>query len=333
MHFQQIPLLICCFFFCISCQVEEFIIEDYTQENDKEVFQMTPIIRMADWTRMQGGSIFNDLLVCMTAADWGETPNGFIYDLNTEEKVCSMTFTSTLGQICFYMPHANQISFGQFYLNEESDFPLLYVSQVNGGNGINDIRGERGVLVYDLERAGNNLYIPKLVQVIIPELSDDELMNKIGRYTPNYVVDTDKNQFIIIGYPNNSWYDLSGPQPIAILPIPSIKDGEVFVFNNTDIIDSFTLPETIGPQQSFYYKGKVYSSGGDAGQASLRVIDLEKKSVVFFRDLTDITKGEPQFLGLWHEKILYYEYGISGQLYEIIIPGFNINSNTQINDN
>lgn len=133
---------------------------------------------------------------------------------------------------------------------------MLYVSQVNGGNGNNDLQGERGVLVYNLEKIGENKYDPKLVQAIIPNLSDYDLIRKIGNYTPNYVVDTDNDQFIIIGYPNNSWYKLTGQQPIAVLPIPNVTLSQEYVFTDKDIVDSFSLPITIAPQQSFYYDGK-----------------------------------------------------------------------------
>lgn len=329
-----------CFFLEVSCQVETIILDHTSsqvdvekiednlndpQSDDSNTFHMTPLIQLENWTGMQGGAIIDDLLVCLTATDWGGIPNGFIYNLQKGERVCSLLFNSSFENKRYYMPHANQVSFGKYFLDDKSAFPLLYVSQVNGGNGRNDIRGERGVLVYDLEKTGDDEYYPRLLQAIIPDLTDSTLMKKIGAYTPNYIVDTDNNQFVIIGYPNNSWYDLSGAQPIAIMPIPDIKVGKEYVFSDKDIIDSYTLPKTIGPQQSFYYKGMVFSSGGDTGQASIRVIDLKKKEVVYYMDMTSITSGEPQFLGIWGEKMVYYEYGSSGQMYEINIPGFTFN--------
>ena len=195
------------------------------------------------------------------------------------------------------------------------------------------MQGERGVLVYNLEKIGENKYDPKLVQAIIPDLSDYDLIRKIGNYTPNYVVDTDNDQFIIIGYPNNSWYELTGQQPIAVLPIPNVTLSQEYVLTDKDIVDSFSLPITIAPQQSFYYDGKVYPSGGDKGQASLRVIDMESKDVVYYRDMTEITKGEPQFLGLWNNKMLYCEYDSTGLVYEIIIPENIFKRDYQTNDN
>lgn len=82
------------------------------------------------------------------------------------------------------------------------------------------------------------------------------------------------------------------------------------------------LPRTVATQQSFYYDGRIFSTGGDAGQASLRVIDIDGQKEEYYMDMSVITKGEPQFLGLWKDKVLYYEYGYDGIVYEIVIPGY-----------
>ncbi len=321
---KNLFLLILLVHFCITsfgCTKEEKVVivpED-------ETIIMESYLIFENWEKRQGGAIYNDMLVCLNATDqtMGVEPNGFIYDVRTGVKLCDMTFTSTLMGKKYTMPHANQVSFSTEFYDEESDFPLLYVSQVNGGSGKQDLRGERGVLVYNLMKLSENHYEPQMVQAIMPDVTDSLLMSKLGEYTLNYIVNTDKNQLVVIGYPNDSWYDLSGAQPIVIFNIPSLSEGVEIVLNHNDIEESYTLPIPVGPQQSFYYKNKIYSAGGDRGQASIRVIDLQSQSVVFFADLTGKTKGEPQFLGLWEGKMLYYEYDLSGQVYEIILPNYH----------
>lgn len=294
---------------------------------DDESFQMIPYLTFEQWEKRQGGAIYKDKLVCFNAMDKGGRPQGFIYDVRTGIKLCEMSFSFTLDSKEYYPLHANQVSFGNQFYDEESDFPLLYISQVNGGNGRNDIRGERGVLVYNLRRISENNYIPELVQAIIPDLDDSQLMSKMGNYTPNYIVDTDKHQLVVIGYPNSSWYDLSGPQPIAVFRLPDLADGKEIVLTNNDIVDSYTLPISLIPQQSFYHEGKIFMVCGFSKQAALRVINLSDKSVEYFYDMTRITSGEPQFLGLWNEKLLYYEYNASGIVYEVIVPDYSFKNN------
>lgn len=289
-------------------------------------FQMERFGIFEAWEQRQGGAVYGDYLITLNATDRETNPNGFIYDIQSGRKICDMYFPNTLDGKSYYKPHANQVSFGEAFYDAESSFPLLYVSQVNGGSGYNDIRGERGVLVYNLKQTSNNTYEPELVQAVIPDLNDSSLMKKIGNYTPNYIVDPEHNQFVIIGYPNNSWYDLSGEQPVVLIEIPQLSDGSEVVFTKDAVIDSYTLDMAIGPQQSFYYGGKIFSSGGDRGQASLRVIDLASKSVEYYKDMSVITNGEPQFLGLWGSKVLYYEYDTSGQIYELKIPGYSFDN-------
>lgn len=295
---------------------------------DDESFQMIPYLTFEQWEKRQGGAIYKDKLVCFNAMDKGGRPQGFIYDVRTGIKLCEMSFSFSLDNKDYYPPHANQVSFSNQFYDAESDFPLLYISQVNGGNGRNDIRGELGVLVYNLRRISENYYIPELVQAIIPDLNDNLLMSKIGNYTPNYIVDTDNNQLVVIGYPNNSWYDLSGPQPIVVFRLPSIIDGHEIVLTKKDVLESFTLPVSLIPQQSFYYGEKIFTVCGFPNQAALRVINLSNKSVEFFCDMTSVTSGEPQFLGLWNEKLLYYEYNTSGIVYELIFPGYSFINNS-----
>lgn len=287
---------------------------------DSDSLKVTEFGVFEDWHNMQGGAIYGDKLVCLMATDEmkeGTEYNGFIYDLNTGKKESDLLFDSVLNGRYFSKPHANQISFGKHFYDNESYFPLLYVSQVNGGTGKNDISGERGVLVYNLAYK-NGEYSPVLVQAIIPDLSDTKLLKAIGQYTPNYIVDTLNDQILVMGYPNQSWFDLRGPQPLALFNIPSLNDGEVILLSYSDLIEVFQLDRSFGIQQSVIFNRKVYSTGGVKNKGTLRVIDLEKKRQERLYNLSVFSGGEPQFIGVWRNRFLYYEAGTSGVLYEFL---------------
>lgn len=291
-------------------------------------FNPTLYKTLPNWQNMQGGAVYGNYLVCLMATDELNNPtaNGFIYDLATGTKLYDLLFGSTLGSKTYEMPHANQVSFGTKFYNSNSRFPLLYVSQVNGGSSTLWNNSERGVLVYDLQTEDDGeTFTPVLVQAIIPDLTTIDsqtgkpvMENYIGKYTPNYIYDTDKDQLVVIGYPNDSWYNLSGEQPVAIFNVPLISDGDEIVLTESDVIDSYKLPVSNGLQQSFYRNGRIYISGGVANNGNIRVLDLSLKRVITYVDLTQWNNGEPQFLGYWNRKMLYYTAGTSGIIYDIV---------------
>lgn len=307
----------------VNEEEEQVLLPEEIVVFDSDTLKVLYYNKMEDWHNMQGGAIYKDKLVCIMATDemLDEDCNGFIYDITTGKKISGLHFLSALGGKTYAKPHANQVSFGSHFYDENSDFPLLYVSQVNGGSTALWAASERGVLVYNLERSvvdGVITYNPVLVQAIVPDLTDIDLMKKIGKYTPNYIVDTDNNQMVVIGYPNESWYNLSGPQPIAIFSLPSFSRGKEIVLTSSEVVDSFFLPESEGIQQSFYKDGKLYVSGGFWAHGTIRIIDLAKRDVITKVELDQFTNKEPQFFGNWRNRFLYYEAGTEGQIYEFV---------------
>lgn len=318
----NLAFVLCTFIPTSACNKIDIVINtEIDNSNDFHMnfdsLELSFFNELEDWHNMQGGAVYGDKLVCLMATDEMKegAVNGFIYNLITGKKECDLLFTSTLNDRHFYKPHANQVSFSSKFYNEKSDFPLLYVSQVNGGE---TIKGERGVLVYNLEKQNNGAYSPVMVQAIIPDLEDELLMEKLGAFTPNYIVDNDKNQLVVMGYPQASWYVLDGPQPITIFNIPSLNQGNVVKLSNRDVIDSFILDVSCGIQQSCIKGPILYSSGGFTERGTIRIINLiTKKSEKIF-NLAPLTSGEPQFLGIWRNNYLYYEAGTSGIVYEIL---------------
>ena len=315
-------ILVCIISFQTACgTIEMSDIPEGTVFYDSDSLQILYYKKFQLWQNMQGGAIYKDKLICLMATDEmeGETVNGFIYDLKSGCRIANLYFSSKMGDIFFAKPHANQVSFGKKFYSRQSEFPLLYVSQVNGGRGAYDIFGERGVLVYDITKDKKGFYHPNLVQVIMPDLEDEALMDKLGKYTPNYIVDTIKQQLIVIGYPDSSWFKLDGPQPIAVLDLPTCtkKEGEQVVkFRNENVLDNYRLDRSLGIQQSFIKNNTLYTSCGMHGNGAIRIVDLQSKQVKKVYRLSTIMEGEPQFFGVWRGRYLFYEAGTGGQFYE-----------------
>jgi meiotically up-regulated gene 157 (Mug157) protein len=176
--------------------------------------------------------------------------------------------------------------------------------------------------VYDLQKQADNSYIPVLVQVIRPDLSTAEKISeieaKIGRYTPNYVVDTDEGCIYILGYEGAGWFPATY-MPVAKIPLPSLSTTE-YVFDADDVIDNYGAEPTVfAIQQPFYKDGKIYIQGGSAGNYNrgIKVLDLARKKIVTIANTRYVHAGEPQFIGLYKGKLLWYDAGDSGDLYEI----------------
>lgn len=291
----------------------------------KNGFIFKKLFTLPSWQNSQGGAIYGKYLVSVMACDEmaAGVTNGHIYDLETKTKVCDLSFGSTLNGTTYSLPHANCVCFGKEKYNASSDFPLLYVSQVNGGSSALWSASERGVLVYDLQKQLDDSYVPVLVQVIRPDLSTeakiDEIEAKIGKYTPNYVVDVENSKLVILGYPAADWFiGYEGGMPVAIMDLPPKSSSEV-VFGASDIEDSYRILMSFAIQQPLLHNGKVYIQGGTSySSRGIQVLDLSRHERVSLVVTTNAHAGEPQFIGLYDGKCLWYDAGTSGDIYEVV---------------
>ena len=289
-------------------------------------YNFKKLFTLPNWQNSQGGAIYGDYLVTLIACD--ENPdaetNGFIYNLKTKTKIADLLFGSTLEGVAYMLPHANCVCFGRQFYSAQSEFPLLYVSQVNGSSGSLFNSSERGCLVYDLQRQPDDSYVPVLVQVIKPDLSTAEkiasIEDKIGKYTPNYVVDADNGRLVILGYPEASWFTgLDKGMPVAVMDLPPVSQ-EVVTYDADDIFDNYVVSMPFAIQQSIYNCGRIYQQGGLEGNSArgINVIDLVQKKSVSQVITTTAHAGEPQFIGLHDGKLLWYDAGTSGDIYEVV---------------
>ena len=275
-----------------------------------------------NWSNSQGGAIYGDYLVTCMAIDniADNTTNGFLYNIKTGTLISNLIFGHTLNGVDYEKPHANEVCFGKEFYNSDSQFPLLYVSQVRDSGPSAGIKG--GAMVYDLQYDSvNKVYTPVLVQVIIPDTTDTKLMSVWGKYTPNYIVDYDHEAIYVLNYPKETWYDLTGNTYLCKFALPKISDGAVITLTYNDLLEHYELPNCYGLQMSFYYGGKLYISGGFDGLYNTKVIrvwDLTSKCDTTKIDLSRVLTEEPQFIGLYGNRFLWYSAGTSGLISEFI---------------
>lgn len=284
----------------------------------EHTYKIEPFGTIENWKNSQGCAIYGNYLVSVMACDEMEegVVNGYIHNIETLDLVSELKFGHTISEKSYNAPHANQVCFGNEFYNSNSKFPLLYVSQVNAGNGT--ILGEGGTLVYDLQGDDTNGYTPVLVQAIIPDLQDADLMSKIGKYTPNYIVDTDNNKLIVLGYPNATWFDVTGGTPVTVFNLPTIDDGSEVKLTNADCLDSYRINPGHTIQMNVYQDGKIYCQCGVGGSSNkIRVLDLALRKIVSEIDLS-YRNGEPQGIMIWNNRLLWYDAGTSGEIDEFI---------------
>ena len=272
---------------------------------------------LPNWENSQAAAVYNNKLIVCYAMDEIEAgkPNGVMYDLSTKSKICDLYFNAELNGKTYEFPHANQISFGNEYYNEDSHFPLLYISQVLTSKGT-----KGGVMVYDLQFDSNtNEYTPILVQFIQPNVNDEMLMEVWGKYTPNYIIDYDNDWMFVMNYPQPTWDDFAGKQYVTKFRLPKLSDGELITLSSSDLVDSFTLPSCRGIQSSLYHRGKIYLQEGIGGNGGvyLRVLDIASKAIVTDIDLHTAIPEEPQGLFVWNNMLLWYTAGTSGKIFSL----------------
>lgn len=275
-----------------------------------------------NWSNSQGGAIYGDYLVtCMAIDEIADNiTNGHIYNIKTGALVSDLIFGYTMDGVDYQKPHANEVCFGKKFYNNDSQFPLLYVSQVRDSGASAGVKG--GVMVYDLQYdSANSKYVPVLVQVIMPDTNDAELMDVWGKYTPNYIVDVDNDALYVLNYPKATWFDLAGNTFLCKFDLPDPTDTKVVVLTSADLKVHYEIPNCYGLQMTFYYGGKLYISGGFGGINNLKVVrvwDLVSKCETTKIDLSRILSEEPQFIGLYGNRFLWYSAGTSGLISEFI---------------
>lgn len=185
--------------------------------------------------------------------------------------------------------HANTCCFGKHFAREGDEFPLFYVSQWFGDE-------ERGVLVYRITRPDGK-YRCELVQAIIPDPS----MEKIGKGSADWVVDTDSGYLYCFAYKliGNTSTRMDGNAMIVTqFDLPSPDDGPEVTLTDGDVVRSAELDMMLVTQDKCYRNGEIFIvSGSHTVAGSLRLRSLSLLTLTVTRDIDlSVYGGEPQGL-------------------------------------
>lgn len=256
----------------------------------KSVEDVTPIITreiIADNIPYhQSFAIYGDFVFLIS-------PQGICRVYNLVSK--SVVGTIDIDHKGFSLPHGNVCCFGK-KINEESEFPLLYVSQWNG---------EGACLVYEISKNESGLFTLTLKQTIIYK---DCNTDKYGSVLGDWVVDADNGFIYSFKYHlESSTISDNNYNHICQFALPSVADSEVIGFKDSDVIDAFSIPFIPIMQDKKIKNNLLYvASGGGGYSQSITIVDLQQNKTIKSIDLS-CWGGEPEGLDVSKGIVLSYE--------------------------
>ncbi len=258
---------------------------------------------------VQDGCIFNDFFF-----KFHSDGKAVVHSMVSHEELG----TFVLDKADIFQPHCNATCFGNTYVEDSDQFPLLYANIYNSYGKESDRRlGHFGV--YRIFKDQNG-FSSKLIQIIKIGFTDNNGLwhsaNGIDR-SPygNFVVDTDKNHL---------WAFVTRDQGHSTrffcFDLPCFKAGKmderygvpVLELEVSDIQTLFDVPYSYYLQGACYHDGRIYSTEGlgtDDNPSVIRVVDLEAKAEDFVADVqTDGYKKEAEFIDIWNGFFWYGTY-------------------------
>lgn len=201
-------------------------------------------------------------------------------------------------------PHINNASFGK-EKTADSELPFVYVSETDKPHRcfVENISGDQ----------------PTLVQII-------EAKEK-GKLYPNHnwVVDRDSNYLYGI---NRRWHDYLDEEGnvknyVTKYNLPQINEGKFITLSEKDVVDRFEVIFASVMQDAVIKGCMMYiltgyhemAHGKKGAKRALIIIDLEKKKIDKYIDLTYLTTNEPEGVDFWNTKCFIF-CGQNGGLYE-----------------
>ncbi len=245
----------------------------------------------------QDGAIFGSLLF-----RFDHKGNGNVYDLNRidrdadEPTELTPIASFTLARADEIVPHANAVTFGREYYDENDEFPLLY------SNIYNNYAKEEDPLVgtccvYRLTRTPEG-FSAALVQLVSIGFTDDRTLwrsagetNDVRPYG-NFAVDAENATvyaFVMRDADRTTRYFAFDLPPVTAgecdprFGVPHVRLGA------EEIRDAFDAPYHNFIQGACVHDGLIYSVEGfdENVHPALRVIDPRAREEIFFVDLYD----------------------------------------------
>lgn len=277
------------------------------------VFKMEPYFHLVkNGGGQQGAALYGDYLFHATA-------NSEIHIYNMKEK--KHITTLKLGT----MGHADTMCFGIQKVEENDEFPVLYVSGSNSNTS-----GKGGdIYVYRLIRltdeGGNEKWESSLVQhIVTPDVSI------IGSF-PDVVIDTSKKIMWIMGWLNPNDYDKEAGENctncFSKYNIPDIRDGKPdnkgiyqLTLSDEERLSYFLVYDIHAITQGIcFYNGKIICPYGMPSLPfkGIDVVDIEKEMITQNVNLKGASIYEAE-AAVMYENFLYilgqreYVYKCSG---------------------
>lgn len=291
-----------------------YIINDGSNDTHApKYFKMEPYFRLvANGGGQQGAALYGDFLFHATA-------NSEIHIYNMKEK--KHITTLKLGT----MGHADTMCFGIQKVEENDEFPVLYVSGSNSNTS-----GKGGhIYVYRLtqstDEGGNEKWEGSLVQhIVTPNISI------IGSF-PDVVIDTDKKNMWIMGWLSPDGYDTEEgancTNCFSKYNIPDIRDGKLdnngvyqLTLSDEERLSYFLVYDIHAITQGIcFYNGKIICPYGMPSRPfkGVDVVDIEKEKITQNVNLKGASIYEAE-AAVMYEKNLYilgqreYVYKCSG---------------------
>ena len=184
--------------------------------------------------------------------------------------------------------HANNVNFSNYWMDGNTDFPLLYVSECYGSHR---------VFVYSLSFEGI-----ALIQTISFNGSGYESSN---RY--DWFLDNENNLIYTLGNTEN--HDTVENNRILItgFELPSPEEGDV-ILSDEDVIDSFYNKDIYIYQGSFVISSKVYCLFGIINPIGYTVIDLNTQKTSLIVNMESDFIDEPEGISRDNEGLVIVFY-------------------------
>lgn len=215
----------------------------------------------------QSAARFGKYLFCV--AEYVATVN--LYDLEARKTL--YTLTTGITQKSWW--HCNQCCFTDTYYDAADDFPLLYVSMQNNGDGRGECVAFRIVPTWT-DGEISSFTFTQVQSILLPAMSDDNCLGNANfAYDPHYKC------FWVYSRNNNSSAANYRKAKYSQVAVPALWNGATLItdvsLTDADIITSFADDYSmLNAQGGFIQNGRLYFGQGKPGDDSvcLRVIDL-----------------------------------------------------------
>lgn len=278
--------------------------------SNPNLFKLEPLFPLVKGGgSLQGAALHGDYLFQATASNAIH-----IYNMK-EQKYITLLKMSIMG-------HADTMSFGVQKVDENDEFPVLYIS----GSQSNTLGKGGDVYVYrikhSIDETGNENWQGSLIQHI--ETPDVAV---VGSF-PDVVIDKDNNVMWMMGWLTSFPYDHNDGSGctncFSIYEIPDIYEGEPdnkgvyqLTLTEDERISYFLVYDIHAITQGLcYYNGKIICPYGNSFKG-MDVIDVSKEKLTYHVNLKGSSIGEPEAAVIYNNQLYLlgqgdYVYSCSG---------------------